>query len=252
MCALGGDKEGGGKEKADVFCWSMVTTEHKMVDMSILLHAGATVQVVDKLGKPQEHTYWCTCHQVCAMQVAMWYSSMCNKGCNKVPYRAPYRAKEGAIRYLVALVTLHHLISFHLIVLCPLAPAAFCIPCCCTHASIFTHLPLSSQVTVVHWPRLVLVQAPEAPDVAWSKVGHVAPAPEAFIGLGKEWFLPGPRALFEAAGLGNEGTLPGQAPSTKTHWCRSCKLKVRKGGGGNCEGIHVPRRLQPLDLRCKD
>ena len=30
--------------------------EHKMVDMSILLRAGATVQAVDKSGKPQEDT----------------------------------------------------------------------------------------------------------------------------------------------------------------------------------------------------
>ena len=66
------------------------------------------------------------------------------------------------------------------------------------------------------------------------------------------WFLPGPLALFEAAGFGNEVTLPGQAPTTKTHWCRSFKLKVRQGGGGDCEGIHPLRRLQPLDLRCKD
>ena len=60
--ALGGDKE-----KAEVFGWCMVPTDHKMVDMSILLRAGATIQAVDKSGKPQEDTYWCTCHQVCAM-----------------------------------------------------------------------------------------------------------------------------------------------------------------------------------------
>ena len=100
--ALGGDKEGGGKEKAEVFGWYMVPTEHKMVDMSILLRVSATVQGVDKSGKPQEDTYWCTCHQVCAMGLAIWCSSMCNKGCNKVPYRAPYRATRGAIRYLIA------------------------------------------------------------------------------------------------------------------------------------------------------
>ena len=84
--------EGGGKEKAEVFGWYLVPTEHKMVDMSILLRAGATVEAVDKSGKIVEDTYWCTCHQVCAMGLAMWCSSMCNKGCNKVPYRAPYRA----------------------------------------------------------------------------------------------------------------------------------------------------------------
>ena len=44
--ALGGDKEGGGKEKTEVFGWYMVPTEHKMVDMSIL-RAGATVEAVD-------------------------------------------------------------------------------------------------------------------------------------------------------------------------------------------------------------
>ena len=54
--ALGGDKEGGGKEKADVFGWCMVPTEHKMVHMSILLRAGATIQAVDKSGKPQDDT----------------------------------------------------------------------------------------------------------------------------------------------------------------------------------------------------
>ena len=113
--ALGGDKEGGGKEKAEVFGWYMVPTEHKMVDMSILLRAGATVQAVDKSGKPQEDTYWCTCHQVCALGLAVWCSSMCAKVCNKVPYRAPYRAVRCAIRYLVALVTWHHLIAFLLI-----------------------------------------------------------------------------------------------------------------------------------------
>ena len=120
---------------------------------------------------------------------------------DKVPYRAryraircairylvahPYRAIRCAIRYLVALGTLHHLIAFHLILLCPVAPVAFFIRCC-THAPIFTHLLLFSQVTVVQWPRLDLVQAPEAPDVAGSKVGHVAPAAESFTGVGEEW-----------------------------------------------------------------
>ena len=82
---MGGDKEGGGKEKAEVFGWYMVPTEHKMVDMSILLRAGATVEAVEKSGKIVEDTYWCTCHQVCAMGLAMWCSSMCNKGRDKVP-----------------------------------------------------------------------------------------------------------------------------------------------------------------------
>ena len=211
-----------------------------MVDMLILLRAGATVEAVDKSGKIVEDTYWCTCHQVCAMGLAMWCSSMCNKGCNKVPYRAPYRAIRGrdkvpyrapyrAIRYLVALGTLHHLIAFHLILPCQVAPVAFFIRCC-THTPIFTHLLLSSQVTVVQWPRLDLVQAPEAPDVVGSKVGHVARAVEAFTGVGEEWFLPRPPAVFEATGFGNEVTLPGQAPTTKTHWCRSFKLKVPRGG----------------------
>ena len=135
----------------------------------------------------------------------------------------------GAISHLVALGTLHHLIAFHLILLCPVAPVAFFIRCC-THAPRITHLLLSSQVTVVQWPRLDLVQAPEAPDVAGSKVGHVAPAAEAFNGVGEEWFLPGPPTVFEATGFGNEVTLPEQAPSTTTHWCRSFKLKVRQGG----------------------
>ena len=95
------------------------------------------------------------------MGLAMWCSSMCNRGCNKVPYRAPYRAIRCAIsylvappyraircgiRYLVALGTLHPLIAFHLILLRQLAPVAFFIRCC-THAPIFTHLLLSSQVT---------------------------------------------------------------------------------------------------------
>ena len=125
--ALGGDKEGGDKEKAEVFGWYMIPTDHKMVDMSILLRAGATIQALDKAGKPQEDTYWCTCHQVCAMGLAMCCCSMCNKGCNKgcnkVPYHAPYRAIRyaityliappyrvirGTIRYLVAHVTLRH------------------------------------------------------------------------------------------------------------------------------------------------
>ena len=241
--ALGGDKEGGGKEKAEVFGWYMVPMEHKMVDMSILLRAGATVEAVDKSGKIVEDTYWCTCHEVCAMGLAMWCSSMCNKGCNKVPYRTPYRVIRCAIRYLVALGTLHHLIAFHLILLCPVAPVAFFIRCC-THAPIFNNLLLSSRVTVVQWPRLDLVQAPEAPDVAGSKVGHVAPAAEAFAGVGEEWFLLGPPTVFEATGFGNEVTLPGQAPTTKTHWCRSFKLKVRQGGLETVKAcIHPPRRL---------
>ena len=80
----------------------MVPTEHKMVDMSILLRAGATIQAVDKSGKPQEDTYWCTCHQVWAMGLAMWCSSMCDKVRDKVIYRAPYRAIRCSIRYLVA------------------------------------------------------------------------------------------------------------------------------------------------------
>ena len=89
------------------------------------------------------------------------------------------------------------------ILLRPVVPVAFRIRCCCTHAPIFTHLPSSSQVTVVQWPRLNLVQAPEAADLAGSKVGHVAPAAEAFTAVGQEWFLPGPPALLEAAGFGN-------------------------------------------------
>ena len=203
------------------------------------------------------------------MGLAMWCSSMCNKGCNKVPYRAPYRAIRGrdkvpyrapyraircptrylvappyralrcAIRYLVALGTLHHLIAFHLILLCPLAPVAFFIRCC-THTPIFTHLLLSSQVTVVQWPCLDLVQAPEAPDVAGSKVGHVAPAAEAFTGVGEEWFLPGLPAVFEATGFGIEVTLPGQAATTKTHWCRSFRLKVRQGGVETVRAFTLP------------
>ena len=160
----------------------------------------------------------------------------------KVPYRAPYRAIRCAIRSLVALGTLHHLIAFHLILLCPVAAVAFFIRCC-THAPIFTHLLLSSQVTVVQCPRLDLVQAPEASDVAGSKVGHLAAAAEDFTGFGEECFLPSPPAVFEATGFGNEVTLPGKAPTTKTHWCRSFKLKVRQGGDANCEGIHPPRRL---------
>ena len=55
--ALGGNKEVGGKDKAKVLGWYMVSTEHKRVDMSILLRAGATIQAVDKSGKPQEDTY---------------------------------------------------------------------------------------------------------------------------------------------------------------------------------------------------
>ena len=117
------------------------------------------------------------------------------RGATRYLIAPPYRAIRCAIRYLVALGTLHHLIAFHLILLCPVAPVAFFIRCC-THAPIFTHLLLSSQVTVVQWPRLDLVQAPEAPDVAGSKVGHVAPAAEAFTGVGEEWFLPGPPAVF--------------------------------------------------------
>ena len=106
--ALGGDKEGGGKEKAEVFGWYMVPTDHKMVDMSILLRAGATIQAVDKSGKPQEDTYWCTCHQVCAMGLAVandangTFCVRATRGCNKVPYRGPYRVIRCAIRYLVA------------------------------------------------------------------------------------------------------------------------------------------------------
>ena len=100
--AIGRDKEGGGKEEPEVFGWYMVPTEHKMVDMSILLRAGARVEEVDKLGKIVEDTYACTCLQFCAMGLAMWCSSMCNKGCTKVPYRAAYRAIRYAIRYLIA------------------------------------------------------------------------------------------------------------------------------------------------------
>ena len=93
--ALGGDKEGGAKEKEEVFGWYIVPRDPKMVDMSILLRASATIQAVDKLGKPQEDTYWCTYHQVCAMGLAMCCCSMCNKGCSMVPYCAPYFAIRG-------------------------------------------------------------------------------------------------------------------------------------------------------------
>ena len=121
--ALAGDKEGGAKEKAEVFGWYMVPRDPKMVDMSILVRAGATIQAVDKSVKPQEDTYWCTCHQVCAMGVVMCCCSVCNRGCNmvpycapyfvirgrdQVPYRASYRAIGCAIRHLVAHVTLRH------------------------------------------------------------------------------------------------------------------------------------------------
>ena len=58
--------------------------------------------------------------------------------------------------------------------------------------------------------------------------------------LGEEWFLPGPPALFEAAGFGNEVTLPGQAPTTKTHWLRSFKLKVRPGRAETVKAFTLP------------
>ena len=68
----------------------------------------------------------------------------------------------------------------------------------------------------------------------------MAPAAEAFTGVGEEWFLPGPPAVFEATGFGNEVTLPGQAPTPKTHWCRSFKLKVRKGGVETVKAFTLP------------
>ena len=97
----------------------MVPTEHKMVDMSILLRTGATVEAVDKSGKIVEDTYWCTCHQVGAMGLAMWCSSMCNKGCNKVPYRAPYRAIRGRDK----------------------------VPCCAWYIASFNCIPFNSAVS---------------------------------------------------------------------------------------------------------
>ena len=68
----------------------------------------------------------------------------------------------------------------------------------------------------------------------------MAPAAESFAAVGEEWFLPGPPALFEAAGFGLEVTLPGQAPTTKTHWCRSFKLKVRQGGAETVKAFPLP------------
>ena len=111
----------------------MVPTDHTMVDMSILLRAGATMQAVDKAGKPPEDTYWCICQQVLALLLEMLCFAMCNKGRNKVPYHTPYGAIRGrnkvpyrspchvirgAIKYLVAPLVAPHVFPF--------------VPCCCS------------------------------------------------------------------------------------------------------------------------
>ena len=68
----------------------------------------------------------------------------------------------------------------------------------------------------------------------------MAPAAEAFTGVGEEWFLPGPPAVFEATGFGNEVSLTGQAPSKTTHWCWSFNLKVRQEGVETVKAFTLP------------
>ena len=60
--------------------------------------------------------------------------------------------------------------------------------------------------------------------------------------------MPGPPALFEAAGFANKVTLPGQAPTTKTHWCRSFKLKVRQAGAETVKAFTLLNVLNRINL----
>ena len=54
------------KEKVQVYGWYLVAPDAHMVDMQMLLRAGAATPAINrKTGATVAGQYWCTCHQVC-------------------------------------------------------------------------------------------------------------------------------------------------------------------------------------------
>ena len=89
------------EKKVEGLGWYMVPTEHKMIDMSILLRAAARTQAVDKSGKPQEDTYWCMCHQVC-LGLRWCINNCCATRGAPRGLSHTLSVTRDAIRYLVA------------------------------------------------------------------------------------------------------------------------------------------------------